>query len=177
MLVAWGVAALLGMSLTDQMRWHWSAAAWIVLATVPLTAWLWWLTHARWGPIARLRDVVRKSVIPLFADVSPLGLAAISLVAGIGEEALFRGVLLDTLADPLGTAGAVLLTSVLFGLAHAISRTYAILAGLIGCYLGSLLLLTDNLLVPMGVHALYDFVALMYLVRYGRRAADASQVL
>ena len=39
------------------------------------------------------------------------------------------------------------------------------LAGLIGLYLGWLWLAVGNLLVPIVVHALYDFVALMYLVK------------
>jgi membrane protease YdiL (CAAX protease family) len=34
-----------------------------------------------------------------------------------------------------------------------------------GVYLGGLLLLTDNLLAPIATHAVYDFVALIYLTR------------
>ena len=43
---------------------------------------------------------------------------------------------------------------------------------LIGAYLGLLWLLSRNLLAPMITHALYDFGALVYLVRgsvWGRR--------
>jgi len=42
---------------------------------------------------------------------------------------------------------------------------YALLAGVVGLYLGGLYLLTGNLLVPIVVHALYDVVALGYLRR------------
>jgi len=58
--------------------------------------------------------------------------------------------------------------SALFGLAHAITSTYAILAGLIGAYLGWLWLATDNLLTPTVAHAAYDLVALWYLLRAAR---------
>jgi membrane protease YdiL (CAAX protease family) len=51
-----------------------------------------------------------------------------------------------------------------FGLAHPISTTYAVLASLIGIYLGFLFVATDNLLVPIVTHAAYDFLALVYLL-------------
>ena len=40
------------------------------------------------------------------------------------------------------------------------------LAGLFGLYLGALWLLTGNLLVAIAAHAVYDFFALLYLVRF-----------
>jgi uncharacterized protein len=52
---------------------------------------------------------------------------------------------------------------------HWITRTYALLAALVGLYLGGLWLWTGNLLVPIVAHALYDFVALIWILR--RRAA------
>ena len=54
---------------------------------------------------------------------------------------------------------------VLFGLAHCITPTYALLAGLIGLYLGWLWIATGNLLVPITTHAVYVFLALVYLIR------------
>jgi membrane protease YdiL (CAAX protease family) len=40
-----------------------------------------------------------------------------------------------------------------------------IVATVIGAYLGVLWLWTGNLMTPIVVHALYDFVALIYLLR------------
>jgi membrane protease YdiL (CAAX protease family) len=57
------------------------------------------------------------------------------------------------------------MASLLFGLVHFISRTYAALCFLIGIYLGMIWIITGNLMVPAFVHGLYDFVALAYLVR------------
>ena len=42
---------------------------------------------------------------------------------------------------------------------------YAMLAALVGGYLGWLHLASGNLLVPILAHALYDFVALRLLLR------------
>jgi len=62
-----------------------------------------------------------------------------------------------------------ILASVLFGVVHSITPTYAVVAALVGAYLGWLWLWRDNLLAPIVTHAVYDFVALAYLTR--RRAA------
>lgn len=140
-----------------------------LLATVPLLGFLYWSLYTRWDVIARLRAEVVELVVPMFRDCSAVHLAVVALAAGLGEEALFRGVL-QPLADRfLPTAAAVALVAILFGLAHAVTRTYAVIAGLVGLYLGLLLLVTGTLLVPIVVHVLYDFVALLVLVR---RAPD-----
>jgi membrane protease YdiL (CAAX protease family) len=48
---------------------------------------------------------------------------------------------------------------------HMISATYAALCFLTGLYLGGLWLTSGNLLVPATVHGLYDFLALVFLLR------------
>jgi membrane protease YdiL (CAAX protease family) len=53
----------------------------------------------------------------------------------------------------------------LFGALHALTPTYAILATLAGAYLGSVWLITGNLLVVIIAHGFYDFIALVYLLR------------
>jgi membrane protease YdiL (CAAX protease family) len=48
---------------------------------------------------------------------------------------------------------------------HALTPTYALLAVLAGAYLGGVWLLSGNLLVVIVAHGIYDFVALLYLLR------------
>ena len=60
-------------------------------------------------------------------------------------------------------------------MAHWVSTTYAVVAGIVGLYLGSLYLITQNLLAPVVTHALYDFVALLVLARL-KPAPPASVV-
>ena len=57
------------------------------------------------------------------------------------------------------------MASLLFGIAHAITPAYLVLAALIGEYLGGLWLWTGNLLAPIIAHAGYDFIALWYLAK------------
>jgi len=90
--------------------------------------------------------------------------ALVAALAGVGEEALFRGVVQTALLDRLPAWAAVAATAALFGLAHFLSLTYALLASLVGAYLGWLHLATGNLLAPILAHALYDFVALRLLL-------------
>jgi membrane protease YdiL (CAAX protease family) len=63
----------------------------------------------------------------------------------------------------------VAVTSVVFGLAHLITPLYGVLAALVSVYLGWLFLEYENLVVPMVTHAMYDFVALVYLARPAMR--------
>ncbi len=91
-----------------------------------------------------------------------------SLLAGVGEELFFRGVLQPELISWTGTLAGLIAASVVFGLLHAITPTYALLATAVGAYLGWLALASGNLLGPMIAHGVYDFFALAYLIRAGR---------
>jgi membrane protease YdiL (CAAX protease family) len=135
-----------------------------VVATAPLLLLLRWCLGARSGPIARLVRVVEERAAPLFAGSSVGSVALVAALAGVGEEALFRGVVQTALLDRLPAWAAVAATGVLFGLAHFLSLSYALLASVVGAYLGWLHLATGNLLAPILAHALYDFVALRLLL-------------
>jgi membrane protease YdiL (CAAX protease family) len=145
------------------------AIAWGGLATLPLLAGLWCIERLPLRMFAKLRRFVHRLVVPLFRNASLAELALISLIAGIGEELLFRGLIQDGLATAIGGHAGVsvglIVSSLLFGIAHAVTRTYAALATLVGFYLGGLFLLTGNLLSPIVAHAAYDFVALVFLLR------------
>lgn len=131
-------------------------------------------TRWRWPPLARLEDIVREFVARFFAQATLLDLAMVSALAGIAEEALFRGVLQGALLGAIGTVPAVSAAALLFGLAHFITPTYAIAAALIGALLGALLVMTEDLAAPIVAHALYDFLALAWLVRGTRRVRPCT---
>jgi membrane protease YdiL (CAAX protease family) len=66
-----------------------------------------------------------------------------------------------------------MIASILFGLCHWLSATYALMATAMGVLLGLLMLTTNSLLAPIAMHTIYDFLALLYLVRW--RQPDAPQ--
>jgi uncharacterized protein len=146
-----------------------------IAATAPLLVGLWWCRRTRSGPVRRLVRLVQTRLGPWLAGASGAELLLVAACAGIGEEALFRGVVQAALLHRVPEWVALGLTAVLFGAAHALSATYAALATLMGVYLGWLQLAGDNLLVPTLTHALYDLLALQLLL--GVKDTPPSSVL
>ncbi|KAL7464021.1 hypothetical protein ACHAXS_004363 [Conticribra weissflogii] len=118
-----------------------------------------------------LKDVTRatqRSVLavmgpnrrPFYALVVSILLGA---VAGWGEEWLFRGVFQTILGQRFGNDTLALgISGVVFGLLHAVTPIYALLAASASVFFGYLYNLTGNLAVPMVCHAVYDVGALMW---------------
>ena len=96
-------------------------------------------------------------------------LALVATLAGFGEEILFRGLFQLGLSNVLHVWLAVLLTSLIFGLAHAVTPTYCLLAFLISLYFGFLFVHTENLVVPIAIHAIYDFAVFLFILATPRR--------
>ena len=107
-------------------------------------------------------DVLEPSALPFKLDFSPALLAFTGvLVIGVGpfaEEVFFRGFALPGLARRSGPLGAVLVSSLLFGLAHANVALFlpAFAAGLL---LAWLYLRTGSLLGCVLAHGMQNAVA------------------
>jgi uncharacterized protein len=153
--------------------WTWQAVLWGIAATVPLV--IFFFLFLRWpiGPLARIQRFSEQVIRPLLAPCSLLDLLGISVLAGLGEEMLFRGVLQEAFTGWFNVWVGVIVASLLFGVLHSITFTYALLATLMGVYLGCVFRYADhNLLAVIITHALYDFVVLLWLMR-GPGAAEA----
>jgi hypothetical protein len=170
-LAALALGWLVGQSPAASIGWSFSAVATGCAASVPLLFALVAMSHARAAWCIRLQQVADEMIVPLFERSGVLDLAVISLFAGVGEELLFRGLIQTALGGWFSPAVGLMGASLLFGLAHPLTTGYAVVTALAGLYLGSLLLASDNLLVPIITHAVYDFLALLYLVGRARAAA------
>jgi len=159
------LAALLGLSPLAGATFDGRALIIALAATLPLAGGLMLVPRGRWRWAERVTRQVEMLVDTLFSRAWPGAILLVSLLAGVGEELLFRGVIQDTLANPLPAWLGLALASVLFGLAHAVSLAYFVLATMIGLYLGGLYWTTNNLLVPIVTHALYDWVAIHFYLR------------
>jgi membrane protease YdiL (CAAX protease family) len=107
-----------------------------------------------------VREVYRQTIVPLFGTLHPAGAVAIGAAAGLGEEWLFRGVLL-----PLS---GLTVSSVLFGVAHVGGRRmlpFGVWASGMGFIMGGLALATGGLIAPIVAHGVYDILALLYIRR------------
>ena len=103
----------------------------------------------------------------------------LAVAAGIGEEALFRGCLQDSLVGVLGNQGAIFVAAAIFGVLHAVTPTYAVLATVAGLYFGWLFKMCgSNIAIPAFAHTLYDWIALVSVhleVTKPPKGSDGSQ--
>jgi membrane protease YdiL (CAAX protease family) len=176
LLLAWALSRWLDVSPLQQLRPNLVGLLWGISATLPLLLGLAWMLMSPSRPIRQLVALVVDQLGPVLARRSLLDFAALAAVAGISEEILFRGVVQASLTRWLSPGAGLLITSALFGLVHFASRAYAVLAGVMGLYLGTLFLVQGSLIPPTVAHGLYDFVALVCVARRYRvtRAEDCK---
>ncbi len=144
--------------------WDLGGLGWGIAGTLPMLALFWLGYRYPVGPLRRIRQFLIDAFGPSLAVCRWYDLLLVAVVAGLSEELLFRGVLYP-LIGPVWS-------NVLFGLVHFITPAYALLAGLLGGYLGWMLTASGNLLAPIIAHGLYDFLAFLVVARECRRAAD-----
>jgi len=151
-----------------KFRWDVFDALLGITAALPML--LLFFACIRWplGPLGKIKRVAEEFIRPLFAGATVLELGILSFAAGIGEEMLFRGLAQPLLERWIGIVGGVAVASLLFGLLHPMTAAYVLLAGAIGAYLGWLTIASGNLLCPIVAHGVYDWVALVVLLRQRR---------
>jgi membrane protease YdiL (CAAX protease family) len=135
----------------------------IAWGLLPLIAGYFVLQALPFAALRKIDHVVRELFWQHMGHWKLWQLALVAVLAGFGEELLFRGLLQLGLSTFLHGGLAVLFTSLLFGLAHAVTPTYCFLAFIISLYLGFLLINTGNLVVPIAIHALYDFFVFLFI--------------
>jgi membrane protease YdiL (CAAX protease family) len=145
------------------------AIGWGLVATGPLLLALLTIERFPLGPLRQLREMTAEVILKMFGGATIGQLAAVSLAAGFGEELLFRGLIQagvsSWITGTIGIGVGLAVASLLFGICHWLSGTYAILAVIAGAYFGLLLILSGNILAPIVAHAAYDFLALVYLIK------------
>lgn len=162
LLVAFVLGWILNVNPTAGLKWSLQDFVLGLAATIPL---LFLLVACLLMPargMQQIRVFLRDAVGPLLNRCNLLDLFLLSLLAGLCEEILFRGLLFEWISG-WNTTLAIMVTNLLFGVAHAITPLYAMLAGLMGLYLTALVSsdATPNLLIPITTHTTYDFIAFL----------------
>ncbi|QDT65544.1 CPBP family intramembrane glutamic endopeptidase [Calycomorphotria hydatis] len=155
---------LCGVNLLSQWEISATSLLWGVVATLPMLLLLVGMELWPTPPVVRIKDFIYQTLGPMFARCHPLELLLLAISAGIGEELLFRGFVQQSL-EGFGYWPALVIASILFGIVHAVTPTYAVLAALMGFYFGYLLDATGerNLWVPVIAHGLYDWLAFLWI--------------
>ena len=107
-----------------------------------------------------------SNVSELAENLSLIGMLFIILFQSIGEEIFFRGFLLEKLESYAGATVAILISSVLFGLAHlSYGKIYpAVMPMVMGVLLGYAVIKTKNLYAAIIAHMLFNLTSfILYL--------------
>ncbi len=139
------------------------AIVWGLLAVIPMLAIVLTLQKSSHPSVIKFYDQVSEYFAKIGFKITPLRILLLSLGAGIGEEMLFRGAIQAGLTNYLPIAAAIFITSLVFGLLHAINKIYVALAGFISVYFGVLFVVTDNIAIPIITHTVYDIIAFFYV--------------
>ena len=122
--------------------------------------------------LSEVRDIFKVGVLPNIAPLGAGGIFLLSLGAGVGEEALFRGFLMPFadekliglgLAEPVASNAVLAIQSVVFGLLHAITPAYAVWATGAGWLFG-VEYINDGLGTAAFTHTVYDFLAFSFVL-------------
>ncbi len=160
--VAGGVGWWFGIEPLAALAWDRQGVIWGVAGTVPMFALFLLGNRYSIGPLRTIKQFLVEALGPSLVACRWYDLLLVAAVAGLSEEILFRGVL-HPLMGPVWS-------NVVFGLVHFITPAYAVLAGLLGGYLGWLLNASENLLTPIVAHGFYDFLAFLIVARECRQS-------
>ena len=163
-IIALIVGFFFGLHLWQHIWCDWETVWQVIWGLAPLIAGYFVLLALPISGIQRVGNLVRELFLQYMATLKLWQLTLIAALAGIGEELFFRGLLQLGLYYFFGDVWiAILISSLLFGLAHAITPTYFVLSFVVSIYFGWIFVHTGNLLVPIAIHALYDLFVLLYL--------------
>jgi uncharacterized protein len=162
----WRFGGVSGISFGIRAPYSWF---WTTSALVVLVIWLLW-TGMRLRPKAeKIRKRFQESMGMLFPDSRQERnwFGVLSVGAGISEELVYRGFLMYYVGEYVPHSNMterVLLTSVIFGLAHIYQGwKRAIPTGILGLIFAVMYVISGSLLLPIVVHAATDWRLLLIL--------------
>lgn len=142
-----------------------------LFGTVPLFLLFLAMEHMAIPSIQKIRQVLLETLCPSMYKYHWTDLFIVAAIAGISEEILFRGVIQPWMENSWGMMTGLIASNILFGLVHAVTPLYAVLAACVGIYLGLFLDYSGerNLLTPIVIHGAYDFLAFLALMKAYRK--------
>lgn len=156
-----------GVNPLANLRLEWYSLLWGLAGTLPLYLLFLLSYHVPLGRLHAIKRFLIDRLGPYLDACHWTQLLYLGLLAGLTEEILFRGLLQPLLENHWGYSVGIVGSNILFALAHFITPLYAVLAGLTGLYLGLSLDFGGerNLLTPIVIHSVYDFLAFLAVAK------------
>lgn len=174
-LLAVGLAYWLEVPLFETFRWNPQELGIGLAAAVPMMGVLFLTARSQLAPFVRIRQLLDEGLFPRLKACKFWDLIFLAAMAGFCEELLFRTVIQQYLENVIHPIWGLVIASVVFGLLHCVSMTYAILTFVAGIYLGAIWWVTGrNSVAVMIAHGVYDWVAFVYLMKLHRARATAE---
>jgi uncharacterized protein len=166
-IIAYALGWIAGIDPIAKFFYSEKAVLYGVIGTLPLVLLFQVAERRKEVSFQKIRRLLLETLGPALYRRHWSDLLILAAIAGVSEEILFRGVIQSWLETVWGMSTGLIACNILFGLVHAITPLYALLAFIIGVYL-SMSMDYDgerNLLIPVVIHALYDFWAFLTLVK------------
>jgi membrane protease YdiL (CAAX protease family) len=166
-LAAYLVGWIVDVNPLADLRLELAPLLWGLAGTVPLYLLFMLTFRLPFGGLRTIKRFLIDKLGPLLDACHWTELLYLGVLAGFTEEVLFRGLLQPLAESRWGWAAGIIVSNLLFAMAHCITPLYALLAGLTGFYLGLALDFGGerSLLTPIFIHALYDFLAFLAVAR------------
>ena len=148
-----------------------------LFGTIPLFLIFLAMEHMQHTSVKKIRQVLIETLGPNMHRYNWADFFILAAIAGVSEEILFRGVLQPWMENSWGMTAGLIGSNIIFGLVHAVTPLYAVLAMSVGIYLGLFLDYGGerNLLTPIVIHAVYDFLAFMAIMKTYRKTLEKSE--
>lgn len=175
LLVAFVLGWLVSTSPTEHLYWTFEDFGFGCLATLPMLLFGSAAFLSQSSAMTSIREFLRESIGPYLAQCRIWDLFFLALLAGVCEEALFRGFLYFWIRD-WNSMLAVIICNLLFAATHALTPMYALIAAFLGLYLTALVAVdpTPNLLIPITAHTVYDLIGFLVIIWDYRRSEGTS---
>ena len=138
-----------------------------VIGTIPLILLFLSMEFMEIESLQEIRKILIDTLGPSLQKQNWADFFILAMLAGISEEILFRGVIQPWMELSWGMTAGLIASSLLFGFVHAVTPLYIVIATLMSIYLGLALDYGGqrNLLTPVLIHGLYDFVAFILIMK------------
>jgi uncharacterized protein len=145
---------------------------------------VYWLSRMGWAWFSEIEALLDQALVPSLRRCRIWQLLMLAILAGVGEELLFRWAIQGWLEyfgrwaivdvnysqntsrdflNWLAYGFAATVTAILFGLCHAVTRAYWALAAGMGLIFSLVVVAGGGLVAAIVAHGLYDFLAFMWL--------------